>query len=142
MTRTACRGDRGHVGAIAVIGKEPGHTGLRAALLDEPALLPAPVLVEVTRVAGGARVNARTQTAELLDLLLAGPLSILPFGPEHARVAADANAAHGTGNGQGGTLNLLDLMVYACAKVERRPILCTGRDFASTGIALHPASRA
>jgi ribonuclease VapC len=126
---------------IAVVLKEPGHAPLLSALLDEQGFLPAPAYVEMTRVAAGARMNMLVEASELIDLLLAGPLSILPFGPEHARVAASTNSLHGTGNGQGGTLNLLDLMVYACAKVERRLILCTGRDFANTDAAIHPASR-
>ena len=45
------------------------------------------------------------------------------------------------GNSKGGKLNLLDLMVYAVAKRTGRPILCTGRDFASTDADIHPASR-
>ncbi len=60
---------------------------------------------------------------------------------EDAHLAEAANEAHGTGNHRGGTLNLLDLMVYGMAKRTGRPILCTGRDFAATGIAIHPASR-
>ena len=45
------------------------------------------------------------------------------------------------GNSKGGKLNLLDLMVYAVAKRTGRPILCTGRDFASADADIHPASR-
>ena len=40
-----------------------------------------------------------------------------------------------------GTLNLLDLMVYAVAKRTERPILCTGKDFTTTDADIHPASR-
>lgn len=127
---------------IAIAKGEDGDDCLLRAIYSEPGLLPAPALVEFVRVAESARF-ANTEAANiLLADVLSGPLDLLTFTPEHARVAADANAAHGTGNGRGGTLNLLDLMVYACAKVERRPILCTGRDFAGTGIVLHPASRA
>jgi ribonuclease VapC len=38
-------------------------------------------------------------------------------------------------------LNLLDLMVYAVAKERGMPLLCTGNDFATTDLAIHPASR-
>ena len=52
-----------------------------------------------------------------------------------------ANEARGWGNGRGAVLNILDLMVLGCARAVGRPILCTGRDFAAAGVALHPASR-
>lgn len=68
-------------------------------------------------------------------------LRVHAFDADDAAVAAEANMAHGTGNGRGGSLNLLDLMVYAVARRLGLPILCTGRDFAATGIDLHPASR-
>lgn len=68
-------------------------------------------------------------------------LEIEPFTAEDAEIAGEANRAHGKGNGKGGTLNLLDLMVYAMARRLAEPILCTGRDFAATGIDIHPASR-
>ena len=38
-------------------------------------------------------------------------------------------------------LNLLDLMVYAVAKERGEPPLCTGNDFATTDLVMHPASR-
>jgi ribonuclease VapC len=54
---------------------------------------------------------------------------------------AEAHRLHGLGNGRGGRLNMLDAMVYCGAKRLKRLILCTGRDFASTDAAIHPASR-
>lgn len=36
---------------------------------------------------------------------------------------------------------MLDVMVYCLARRLGRPILCTGRDFAATDAAIHPASR-
>lgn len=41
----------------------------------------------------------------------------------------------------GGVSNLFDLMVYAAAKDRDEPVLCTGRDYASTDVSIHPASR-
>lgn len=77
----------------------------------------------------------------LVREFLLGPLEWLAFTPDHADAAALANQVYGIGNVEGGTLNLLNLMIYACARVERRPILCTGRDFAATDAAIHIASR-
>jgi hypothetical protein len=41
----------------------------------------------------------------------------------------------------GKALGLLDLMVYAVAKERGEPLLCTGRDFATTDLVTHAASR-
>jgi len=73
--------------------------------------------------------------------MLAGSLSIEPFTPEDAIFSSEANPLYGSGNGRGGTLNMLDLMVYGMARRMERPILCTGKDFAATDIAIHRASR-
>ena len=77
----------------------------------------------------------------MLQNLLAAELQVMTFTSEDATVAAAANMEHGAGNGRGGTLNLLDLMVYAVARRTGLPLLCTGRDFVGTGIELPPASR-
>jgi ribonuclease VapC len=78
---------------------------------------------------------------ELLSNLLGAELRIEPFTAADAEQASRANMEHGVGNGRGGRLNLIDLMVYAVARRLDRPILCTGTDFASTGVAVHPDSR-
>jgi ribonuclease VapC len=126
---------------VAVLRREEGYAPLLDALLREKSLLPAPVLLEFARVAAGAGNVPDRQAAALVDTLLGAQASVLPFGVEAVRHAAEANAAHGRGNGRGGLLNILDLMVLGCARAEGRPILCTGRDFAASGADLHPASR-
>lgn len=126
---------------IALLAGEDGHEKILRALTEEEAALPAPALVEYRRVAARAPHLSDYAAETLLTNLLARRLRVLPFTAEHARVAAAANRIYGSGLGHGGTLNLLDLMVYACAKVERRPILCTGDDFAATDALIHPASR-
>lgn len=127
---------------IACLAKEDGNEALFRVLIKEEGWLPAPALIEYRRVASRARHLTDAMAERFLADLMDGPLSVLPFTPEHARVAAAANMRFGIGVATGGTLNLLDLMVYACARVERRPILCTGRDFSATDAAIHPASRA
>src|SRR3546814_319382 len=65
----------------------------------------------------------------------------LAFTADHAQIAIEAEPRYGSGNGNGGPLNLLDLMVYAVAKERGEPLLCTGKDFAATDVILHEASR-
>ena len=126
---------------IAIAALESGHDLLLKALSMEQGLLPTPALVEFRRVASRKRELSEFDADRFVTALLSRNLRLLPFDERHAHAANEANAAYGIGNTRGGSLNLLDLMVYACAKVEGRPILCTGRDFAATGIAIHPASR-
>lgn len=127
---------------VAVLRREEGHAPILDALLGDPSLVPAPVLVEFARVAAGPGNVPDPRAGALLAALLdAGRAAVLPFGVEAAREAADASKEHGRGNGRGGMLNVLDLMVLGAARAAGRPILCTGRDFAATGAALHPASR-
>lgn len=125
---------------MAIAKGEEGDELLLRAIYDGEGLLPAPVLVEFRRVAFGRSSLATRADAEvLIATLVPDRLTLVPFTPDQGRTAAAANERFGKGHG--GTLNLLDLMVYACAKVERRPILCTGRDFAATDALIHPASR-
>ena len=114
---------------------------MRVALLSGHGLIPAPVLVEFRRVTAlaGNRPDPLVESL-LLDFIAAG-VGILPFDAASAEAAAAANQRHGSGNGDGGRLNMLDLMVYGVAKVTGLPILCTGKDFAATDAVLHPASR-
>jgi ribonuclease VapC len=126
---------------VAIAREEAGSAKLRDALLLEHALIPAPVLVEYARVTGGDRNAPRPEAASLLRIIIDEGVEVIPFTLADGEIAAAANQLWGTGNGRGGTLNLLDLMVYATAERMRLPILCTGRDFAATGIAIHPASR-
>jgi ribonuclease VapC len=104
-------------------------------------IIPAPVLIELTRVATGRHSQNHAQIRAFIARLDSQNVQVEPFTEADAYLAAIANEAYGTGNGRGGTLNMLDLMVYAVAKRMRLPILCTGKDFAATDAAIHPASR-
>lgn len=126
---------------IAVLTQEPGWEELRAALVDEPVRLPAPAMVEFMRVASGERLGLADKALALLDECEAIGMDVLEFTGQHAKLAAQAIAVHGKGCGSGGTLNLLDLMVYAVAQERGEPLLCTGKDFAATDLTLHAASR-
>ena len=126
---------------VCISLKEDGFEPILTALLDEGGFLPAPALVEFRRVIWRKGRNVQQDGELLLQELFGAGLRIEGFSPVDGDVASHANGQHGSGNGQGGTLNLLDLMVYAVATRLTLPILCTGRDYAATGIAIHPASR-
>ena len=125
---------------FAVLMREDGYEPLREILLIEPILAPAVVVVELSRVALRRGIADET-IGRYFQQLGRGQFGIEPFNAEMALIAQEANRRFGSGNGTGGLLNLLDLMVYATAKALDRPILCTGRDFASTDAKIHPASR-
>lgn len=126
---------------VAVALAEPEHEPLLDALYSESGLVPSPVLVEY-RLVMALNGNKPDPDSELLlaDLLAHG-MKVTPFTPEDAEHAFAAIEPFGRGNGRAGKLNLLDLMVYGMARRTTRPVLCTGKDFAETDIAIHPASR-
>ena len=126
---------------IAILTGEQGADALLDAMESEPTVLPAPARVEFLRVASGARLQLAIPAEKLLAEWEGGGLTTIPFNADHAEIASKANALYGSGNGRGGPLNLLDLMVYAVAKERREPLLCTGTDFSATDIELHVASR-
>jgi ribonuclease VapC len=126
---------------VAILLREPGADALLDAIAQEGGLLPSPARVEYLRVASGGRVGLRREAAMLLEHFERLNLDTVTFTTEHARIASEANLRFGKGIGSGGMLNLLDLMVYAVAKERGEPLLCTGNDFATTDLAIHPASR-
>jgi len=101
---------------IAILLNEAGSDDLLNAIALERGGIPAPVCVEFIRVAGGARVGRRLDADDMLARLTRSGCVTLPFTENHADIAMKAEPAYGTGNGNGGPLNLLDLMVYAVAK--------------------------
>ena len=126
---------------VAILADEPGRAQMLLALADEPAVIPAPVCVEFMRVASASRHRQRDQAGHLLARLVTYGCDVLAFSADHAAIATAAEPIYGSGNATGGLLNLLDLMVYAVAKARDEPVLCTGKDFGATDIAIHPASR-
>ncbi len=128
--------------ALAAIAfEERGSDALLDALLSERGLLPAPAQTEFQRIAALRGHGFDTIAAGLLEKLEQAGLEVIPYDRTHAAIAAQAHPKYGKGNGLGGLLNLLDLMVYAVAKDRNMPILFTGRDFTSTDAAVHPSSR-
>ncbi|MEO0500816.1 MAG: type II toxin-antitoxin system VapC family toxin [Pseudomonadota bacterium] len=126
---------------MATLIEEDGFAEIVAALRREVARIPTPVLAEFFVVAAGRSEIHANKARLLIEMFLANGGRMVTFSLEHARAIPEARDLYGKGNGRGGKLNLLDLMVYAVAKVEDEPLLCTGRDFAATDMILHPASR-
>lgn len=127
---------------VAIILDEPGCSNLRAAIeRAHSALLPATAMTEIQLVIGGRGQAHLAAANALFDLLLAKGVGVAAYEHRHAEITATAREQFGKGNGTGGLLNFGDLMVYAIAKDRDQPLLCTGRDFASTDLVLHPASR-
>ncbi len=126
---------------IAVLTDEEGRDALLDAIIAERGGIPAPARVEFLRVAGNQRFGLREKAKEMLASFERGGCATLAFTADHAQIAIEAEPRYGSGNGNGGSLNLLDLMVYAVAKESGEPLLCTGKDFAATDIILHAASR-
>lgn len=126
---------------MAIVLAEEGAEAIRDALLEGDWVLPAPALTEFWRVAARRGADTLASAEELIETLVGIGLDVAPYTIRHARIAHAANARYGMGMGQGGALNLLDLMVYAVAKERGQPMLCTGADFARTDIEIHKASR-
>lgn len=120
--------------------REHGYEPLRDVILSENGLVPSVVLVEFSRVAMRRGVQDETVQRFFQQLWRNGH-AVEAFTPEMGERAQLANRRFGIGNGNRGLLNLLDLMVYATAQTLDLPILCTGRDYASTDAKIHPASR-
>lgn len=125
----------------AILFEERGADALLDALLSERGLLPAPAQTEFQRVAALRGAGFDDMASDLLGKLEDAGLEVVPYDRTHAAIAARAHGAYGKGNGAGGLLNLLDLMVYAVAKDRDMPMLFTGCDFPSTDVAVHPSSR-
>jgi ribonuclease VapC len=126
---------------IAVLNKEDGHEALRAALSNEPKIMPAPTRLEFSTVATNPRFKFAEKAQAYFDELIELGMETLAWDARHAAIAAEAQLRYGKGNGRGGVLNLLDLMVYAVAKERDEALLFAGRDFTTTDVMVHPASQ-
>lgn len=127
---------------IAITFAEDRWENISKALSRGRWFVPAPVLTEYFLVSGGSRQSTDTDRAgAIVSALLTKGLQVIAFDGRHARRTQVARDAYGKGNGRGGTLNFGDLMVYAVAKDLDQPLLFTGRDFPTTDVLIHPASR-
>jgi ribonuclease VapC len=126
---------------VAIVKGEAGEEALIEALRAAGAIVPAPVVTEFNLVTSRASNQSAPDGQALLTRFLAGGARIESYSDQDAALSVEAHRLHGRGNGSGGKLNMLDIMVYCMARRLNRAILCTGRDFASTDASIHPASR-
>lgn len=126
---------------VAIAVGEWEWEALLYAISSSPTVVPAPALTELQLVLAGRGPVAQLAGAGLIDRMFTKGLSVIPFDRGHAEITISAREMYGKGNGRGGLLNFGDLLVYAVAKSRGEPILCTGSDFASTDLEIHPASR-
>ncbi|WP_025034956.1 type II toxin-antitoxin system VapC family toxin [Bradyrhizobium sp. DOA9] len=61
-------------------------------------------------------------------------IGVVAITDDVAREAVAAFAQYGKGRGHPARLNLGDCLIYACAKLNREPLLYKGSDFAKTDI--------
>ena len=126
---------------VAVLRAEEGADEILRALFSAAGFIPAPVIFEFHRVTS-ERFNEPSRPAlDLLSQILAKDIAIVALTVAECDHAAELNRRLGSGNEQGGKLNMLDLMVFAASMVRGLPILCTGVDFLAANAPLHPASR-
>lgn len=126
---------------VAITSGEREWQQLRNAINASKAVIPAPALTEFWLVIGGRNPALLEFGEAMVATMLTDGVEVAAFELRHADITALARERYGKGNGQGGRLNFGDLMVYAVAKDRGEPLLCTGNDFASTDLRIHPASR-
>lgn len=68
------------------------------------------------------------------DFLLAAKIEIVPISDAVSRVAVEAYARFGKGQGHPAQLNFADCLSYGCAVLAPAPILFKGNDFAQTDL--------
>jgi ribonuclease VapC len=120
--------------AVAVILAEPGGDELAVHLENAlTRLMPAAIRVEL-----GIIIEARLWPAgqDVVDRFLRdAKIDIVPVDADLAARAMSGWRRYGKGRHPAG-LNFGDCFTYALAERTGHPVLCTGDDFAATGIAV------
>ena len=119
---------------VAIATEEPGCLDLIDKLDSASSVgIGAPTLVETAMV---LRSRLASEPRAFLERFLSEwSVTVVPFGEAHWKVAADAHTRFGRGRHKA-ALNFGDCLSYATAKLAGMPLLCTGRDFAKTDVAV------
>lgn len=113
---------------VAILFGEPGHLDLVDRILAaDHVRVGAPTLVETSLVFTGRRRSAGDGAVEALIRELG--ITVVPFGEEAWRVAADAFVRFGRGR-HAAALNFGDCLAYAAARASGDALLFVGEDFA------------
>ena len=118
--------------AVAIIFGEPGFEELAADLEDSVSR----VMSAATRVELGIVVEARLWPVgqDVVDRFVRdADIDIVPVDGDQAARAMSSWRRYGKGHHEAG-LNFGDCFTYALAEHTGQPVLCTGKDFAATGI--------
>lgn len=119
---------------VAIILGESDAERLLGALADAPAI----AISAATLIEAGIVLSARLQEdarGRIARVMQAYGIAVLPLAEEHYEVALSAWRRFGKGR-HAAALNFGDCLAYATATLARRPLLCTGDDFARTDVAL------
>jgi ribonuclease VapC len=95
-------------------------------------VMAAPTYLELCMVFCGRRGDESLEMVE--QFIQKAAISIRPFGPEAAAIAAQAFLSFGKGRGHPAQLNFGDCISYAMSKTEAMPLLFKGEDFAHTDV--------
>ena len=119
---------------VAIATEEPGCLDLIDKLNEAPTLaIGAPTLVETALVLRSRL--AREPRAFVERFLSDWHVTVIPFGEDHWKAAADGHTRYGRGRHKA-ALNFGDCLSYATAKLADMPLLCTGADFAKTDLTI------
>jgi len=122
---------------VAVLNLEPDGEGFAATLIESPAIIGAPTVLEVRIWC--LRQLGRSGDPWLEDWLDRRSTRVVPFDTALERLAASAYDRFGKGC-HSAALNFGDAMTYAVAVHHDLPLLFKGRDFGKTDVRVHQAS--
>ena len=120
---------------LALLNREPEADNFAAAIEEAESIL----VSASTYVEAGIIVTRRfgeKGRAFLDEIIMNAGIQITPVTPTQARLAVDAFAKYGKGQGHPAQLNFGDCFAYALAKESDRPLLFKGEDFAKTDLRL------
>lgn len=120
-----------------LLGEPRRHAFIEALDADPVRLLSVASLTECSIVIA-ARYGA-DGLRDLDQLIARASIQLEAVDAEQAYVARDAWLRFGKGR-HPAALNYGDCFAYALSYVTGEALVCTGRDFAQTDVALHPAS--
>ena len=119
---------------VAILRMESEEPRVRARLeAANGSVISTANLLELQLVIAGKK--SPIAWAEVEIVLEEYAIAIRPFDELQLEVAREAAVKFGKGRHKAG-LNFGDCFAYALAKVEDVPLLCTGKDFAATDVAI------
>lgn len=120
---------------IAFLRREAEYDRVRDALANtvDVIRMSSSTYLETAIVVDGKRNPVLSR--ELDKFIETFEIEIVPFTPDHARIAREAYRDYGKGSGHPAKLNFGDCMAYALASSMREPLLYVGNDFTHTDIA-------